>query len=77
MKIVVGRDKLDEIQVGHSEWNEMVRRYRCMVSLQGVRQKIQAFEIFLDKYPEFQQKVCNQFSRRHYMFNYSRYFRLS
>jgi trehalose 6-phosphate synthase/phosphatase len=37
MKIVVGRDKLDEIQ--------------------GVRQKIQAFEMFLDKYPEFQKKV--------------------
>ncbi|KAF8884515.1 glycosyltransferase family 20-domain-containing protein [Infundibulicybe gibba] len=37
MKLVVGRDKLDEIQ--------------------GVRQKIQAFETFLEKYPEFQQKV--------------------
>jgi trehalose 6-phosphate synthase complex regulatory subunit len=49
----------------------MVRRYRCMIFLQGVRQKIQAFEVFLDKYPEFQQKVCNQFSRHHYMSNYS------
>jgi trehalose 6-phosphate synthase/phosphatase len=37
MKIVVGRDKLDEIQ--------------------GVRHKIQAFEAFLAKYPEFQHKV--------------------
>ncbi|EGO28773.1 glycosyltransferase family 20 protein [Serpula lacrymans var. lacrymans S7.9] len=37
MKIVVGRDKLDEVQ--------------------GVRHKIQAFEQFLDKHPEFQQKV--------------------
>ncbi|TFK37501.1 alpha,alpha-trehalose-phosphate synthase [Crucibulum laeve] len=37
MKIVVGRDKLDEVQ--------------------GVRHKIQAFEAFLDKYPEFQGKV--------------------
>ncbi|KAF8636145.1 hypothetical protein AX17_003758 [Amanita inopinata Kibby_2008] len=37
MKIVVGRDKLDEIQ--------------------GVRHKILAFEMFLDKHPEFQGKV--------------------
>ncbi|KAJ8489164.1 hypothetical protein ONZ45_g13684 [Pleurotus djamor] len=37
MKMIVGRDKLDEIQ--------------------GVRHKIQAFEMFLEKYPEFQQKV--------------------
>ncbi|KAJ7581039.1 glycosyltransferase family 20 protein [Mycena floridula] len=37
MKILVGRDKLDEIQ--------------------GVRQKIQAFEIFLDKHPEYVGKV--------------------
>lgn len=37
MKIIVGRDKLDNIQ--------------------GVRQKIQAFETFLDKYPEYQGKV--------------------
>ncbi|KIL62946.1 glycosyltransferase family 20 protein [Amanita muscaria Koide BX008] len=37
MKMIVGRDKLDEIQ--------------------GVRHKIQAFETFLDKHPEFQGKV--------------------
>ncbi|KZT69420.1 glycosyltransferase family 20 protein [Daedalea quercina L-15889] len=37
MKIIVGRDKLDNIQ--------------------GVRQKIQAFETFLDKYPDYQGKV--------------------
>src|ERR1700761_1563745 len=37
MKIVVGRDKLDEIQ--------------------GVRQKLLAFQTFLEKYPEFQHKV--------------------
>ncbi|KAF8063976.1 alpha,alpha-trehalose-phosphate synthase [Lyophyllum atratum] len=37
MKIVVGRDKLDEVQ--------------------GVRHKIQAFEYFLDKHPEFQGKA--------------------
>ncbi|RXW13018.1 hypothetical protein EST38_g12836 [Candolleomyces aberdarensis] len=37
MKLLVGRDKLDEIQ--------------------GVRHKIQAFETFLDKYPEWQGKV--------------------
>lgn len=37
MKIVVGRDKLDEVQ--------------------GVRQKIQAFERFLEKYKEFQGNV--------------------
>ncbi|KAJ3568203.1 hypothetical protein NP233_g5869 [Leucocoprinus birnbaumii] len=37
MKIVVGRDKLDEVQ--------------------GVRQKIQAFERFLERYKEFQGKV--------------------
>lgn len=37
MKIVVGRDKLDEVQ--------------------GVRHKIQAFERFLERYPEFQGKV--------------------
>ncbi|TFK27244.1 hypothetical protein FA15DRAFT_666537 [Coprinopsis marcescibilis] len=37
MKLLVGRDKLDEIQ--------------------GVRHKIQAFEAFLDKFPEWQGKV--------------------
>ncbi|KAH7922278.1 glycosyltransferase family 20 protein [Leucogyrophana mollusca] len=37
MKIVVGRDKLDEVQ--------------------GVRHKLDAFEQFLKKYPEFQQQV--------------------
>ncbi|XP_006455649.1 hypothetical protein AGABI2DRAFT_121550 [Agaricus bisporus var. bisporus H97] len=37
MKIVVGRDKLDEVQ--------------------GVRHKLQAFENFLERYPEFQGKV--------------------
>ncbi|KAJ7456515.1 alpha,alpha-trehalose-phosphate synthase [Mycena latifolia] len=37
MKIVVGRDKLDEIQ--------------------GVRHKLLAFQAFLEKFPEFQQKV--------------------
>ncbi|KAJ7102405.1 glycosyltransferase family 20 protein [Mycena belliarum] len=37
MKIVVGRDKLDEIQ--------------------GVRHKLLAFQAFLEKYPQFQQKV--------------------
>ena len=65
MKIVVGRDKLDEIQVfifspplsirppAHT------RMHLCLLAfpLQGVRHKIQAFETFLDKYPEFQQQV--------------------
>ncbi|KAJ7293788.1 alpha,alpha-trehalose-phosphate synthase [Mycena rebaudengoi] len=37
MKIVVGRDKLDEVQ--------------------GVRHKLLAFQAFLEKFPEFQQKV--------------------
>jgi trehalose 6-phosphate synthase/phosphatase len=37
MKMIVGRDKLDEIQ--------------------GVRHKLLAFEVFLDKHPEFQGKV--------------------
>ncbi|KAJ6604163.1 alpha,alpha-trehalose-phosphate synthase [Mycena vulgaris] len=37
MKLVVGRDKLDEIQ--------------------GVRHKLLAFQAFLEKFPEFQQKV--------------------
>ncbi|KAF7306516.1 Alpha,alpha-trehalose-phosphate synthase [Mycena indigotica] len=37
MKIVVGRDKLDEIQ--------------------GVRHKLLAFQAFLEKYPEFQNKI--------------------
>ncbi|TFK96444.1 glycosyltransferase family 20-domain-containing protein [Pterulicium gracile] len=37
MKMIVGRDKLDEVQ--------------------GVRQKLLAFEAFLNKYPEFQGKV--------------------
>ncbi|KAJ7693561.1 alpha,alpha-trehalose-phosphate synthase [Mycena rosella] len=37
MKIVVGRDKLDEIQ--------------------GVRHKLLAFQAFLEKFPQFQQKV--------------------
>lgn len=37
MKLLVGRDKLDEVQ--------------------GVRHKLQAFETFLDKYPQWQGKV--------------------
>ena len=37
MKMIVGRDKLDEVQ--------------------GVRQKLLAFEQFLIKHPEFRQKV--------------------
>jgi trehalose 6-phosphate synthase/phosphatase len=37
MKMIVGRDKLDEVQ--------------------GVRQKLLAFEAFLEKYTEFQGKV--------------------
>lgn len=37
MKLIVGRDKLDEIQ--------------------GVRHKIQAFETFLEKYPEYLGKI--------------------
>ncbi|KAG7443758.1 uncharacterized protein BT62DRAFT_953038 [Guyanagaster necrorhizus] len=37
MKLIVGRDKMDEIQ--------------------GVKQKIQAFEVFLEKHPEYQGKV--------------------
>ncbi|KAG9092931.1 hypothetical protein FS749_015330 [Ceratobasidium sp. UAMH 11750] len=37
MKMIVGRDKLDEVQ--------------------GVRQKLLAFETFLEKYPEFQGRV--------------------
>ncbi|KAK0472525.1 alpha,alpha-trehalose-phosphate synthase [Armillaria novae-zelandiae] len=37
MKLIVGRDKMDEIQ--------------------GVKQKIQAFELFLQKHPEYQGKV--------------------
>ncbi|THG96790.1 hypothetical protein EW026_g5099 [Hermanssonia centrifuga] len=37
MKLIVGRDKLDEVQ--------------------GVRHKIQAFEMFLTKYPEYQGKA--------------------
>ncbi|KAK0200593.1 glycosyltransferase family 20 protein [Desarmillaria ectypa] len=37
MKLIVGRDKMDEIQ--------------------GVKQKIQAFELFLEKHPEYQGKV--------------------
>lgn len=37
MKLIVGRDKMDEVQ--------------------GVRLKIQAFAMFLEKYPEYQGKV--------------------
>ncbi|KAG9105013.1 hypothetical protein FRC06_002934 [Ceratobasidium sp. 370] len=37
MRMIVGRDKLDEVQ--------------------GVRQKLLAFEMFLEKYPEFQGRV--------------------
>ncbi|TDL26924.1 glycosyltransferase family 20 protein [Rickenella mellea] len=37
MKLIVGRDKLDEVQ--------------------GVRQKLQAFEMFLEKYPDFRGKI--------------------
>jgi trehalose-6-phosphate synthase len=28
------------------------------IVMQGVRQKLQAFDAFLNKHPEFQQKVC-------------------
>jgi trehalose-6-phosphate synthase len=41
MMIVVGRDKLDEIQ--------------------GVKHKLEAFELFLKKWPEYQGKVCFSF----------------
>jgi trehalose 6-phosphate synthase complex regulatory subunit len=44
LKLIVGRDKLDEVQ--------------------GVRQKLQAFELFLEKHPEFQQKVMLQLTIR-------------
>jgi trehalose 6-phosphate synthase complex regulatory subunit len=44
LKLIVGRDKLDEVQ--------------------GVRQKLQAFELFLEKHPEFQQKVMLQLAIR-------------
>jgi trehalose 6-phosphate synthase/phosphatase len=47
MKIVVGRDKLDEVQ--------------------GVRQKIQAFERFLERYKEFQGKVESSYIRLRYL----------
>jgi len=68
MKIVVGRDKLDEVQVG--VFAMFLRRARkreldyngidvifFVLTLQGVRHKLEAFEQFLKKYPEYQGKV--------------------
>ena len=55
MKIVVGRDKLDEIQVWPFVTHLVIHLMNpCM---QGVRHKLQAFEMFLTKYPEFQRNV--------------------
>lgn len=56
MKIVVGRDKLDEVQVSISI-DDMRDTVLIWLVRQGVRHKIKAFEMFLDKYPDFQQKV--------------------
>jgi trehalose 6-phosphate synthase complex regulatory subunit len=41
MKLVVGRDKMDEIQ--------------------GVKYKLLAFEMFLERRPEWRGKVCSPF----------------
>ncbi|KAF9007082.1 glycosyltransferase family 20-domain-containing protein [Cyathus striatus] len=59
-------ERKQELEV--SEWVQILRqRYSGMKiivgrdkldGIQGVRQKIQAFEAFLDRYPEFQGKVC-------------------
>jgi trehalose 6-phosphate synthase/phosphatase len=53
MKLIVGRDKLDEVQVSAA----LLTHTHPLIHLQGVRQKIQAFEAFLDKHPEFQGKA--------------------
>ena len=55
MKLIVGRDKLDEVQVRIKDsciWGNKLTRI-----VQGVRHKVQAFETFLDKHPEYQGKV--------------------
>jgi trehalose 6-phosphate synthase/phosphatase len=54
MKIVVGRDKLDIIQVRFTSAPSFAS---TNIIKQGVRHKILAFETFLERYPEFQQKV--------------------
>ena len=53
MKLVVGRDKLDEVQVSPS----FLPPPGDLPVHQGVRHKILAFEAFLDKHPEYHQKV--------------------
>ena len=54
MKILVGRDKLDNIQVRHIFREE---KHILTRIFQGVRNKVQAFEQFLVKHPEYQGKV--------------------
>jgi trehalose-6-phosphate synthase len=57
MQIMVGRDKLDGIQACISTPTEPLNRLLTDEFHQGVRQKLQAFEMFLNKHPEFQEKV--------------------
>lgn len=54
VKLVVGRDKLDEVQVAPFVFRLLREIYG---SIQGVRHKLLAFEAFLDKHPEYHQKV--------------------
>ncbi|KAG6377935.1 glycosyltransferase family 20 protein [Boletus reticuloceps] len=55
MKMIVGRDKLDEVQVRRCDRDVCVSFHTQLP--QGVRHKIEAFERFLKKNPEFQGKV--------------------
>jgi trehalose-6-phosphate synthase len=55
VKLVVGRDKLDEVQVRPYFPNQQDVIHH---PLKGVRHKLLAFEAFLDKHPEYHQKVA-------------------
>jgi trehalose-6-phosphate synthase len=54
VKLVVGRDKLDEVQVRPSFLYLLTFIYQYV---QGVRHKLLAFEAFLDKHQEYHEKV--------------------
>jgi trehalose-6-phosphate synthase len=56
MKIIVGRDRLEEVQVNMTSNLEPAKRDK-IINVQGVKHKMQAFEIFLEKYTEFQEQV--------------------
>lgn len=57
MKLLVGRDKLDEIQVRFLSLTPPYKLAYALLVLQGVRHKLLAFEAFLDKNADFRGKV--------------------